>query len=411
MCSGLSVCCLLLTVALTMSAQSSLSTIEFTASATWTVPDGVTSIHIECWGAGGGGGAAYYRHGDGGAAGGGGGAYATKQNAVVTPGSTLTITVGSGGYRNSQSDWQDGQNSQVSSGSVVLAKAAGGKTATYYSSDDINAYSYEAKGGQASDCIGDVKFSGGNGGRGFRFYTSYCPTTGGCWSGGGGAAASSFGNGMSAYRTNDCSTAPYGGTATYPAGSGGAPLNVATTVSTALSGNPGSNYGGGGSGGHSNDKNAVGVGGAGAPGFVRISYQEQDPCAEVSAGSISSSHWRCSGEPASSFAFTVTNQNPATPVGGIYSWQKFNSFTDTWDNISGTDAELIVSEKGIYRRGYTMTGCPTVYTNELDLIAHPAEMSVGGGGGELSCWRNRKHPALRGQQLYREPEGVCRARL
>ena len=57
----------------------------------YTVPTGVTSIHIQAWGAGGGGSAGV------GAGKGGGGGYAYGDLAV-TPGQTLILIVGKGGY-------------------------------------------------------------------------------------------------------------------------------------------------------------------------------------------------------------------------------------------------------------------------------------------------------------------------
>jgi len=61
---------------------------------TWVCPLGVTSVQVECWGAGGGGGgtAATYNQGGGGA----GGSY-VKYTVTVTPGTTYNYTVGAGG--------------------------------------------------------------------------------------------------------------------------------------------------------------------------------------------------------------------------------------------------------------------------------------------------------------------------
>jgi parallel beta-helix repeat protein len=69
--------------------------VTLTTSGNWTVPAGVTSVTIECWGGGGGG--ATVASGTSGGGGGGGGAY-TKINAyAVTPGASIPYTIGAGG--------------------------------------------------------------------------------------------------------------------------------------------------------------------------------------------------------------------------------------------------------------------------------------------------------------------------
>jgi len=72
----------------------------FTANTTWIVPVGVFSVVVEMWGGGGGGGCGVYNpsvigsaYGGGGGA---GGAYITRE-VPVTPGQTISVTVGSGG--------------------------------------------------------------------------------------------------------------------------------------------------------------------------------------------------------------------------------------------------------------------------------------------------------------------------
>ncbi len=66
---------------------------EFTASGTFTVPTGVTSVQMEAVG---GGGSGHATNASGDLDGGGGGAY-TRVLLSVTPGSTYTITIGTGG--------------------------------------------------------------------------------------------------------------------------------------------------------------------------------------------------------------------------------------------------------------------------------------------------------------------------
>jgi hypothetical protein len=60
------------------------------------VPEGVTSITVECWGGGGGGGTDPAAT-SGGAGGGGGGAYARVNTFAVTPGASYDYVVGAGG--------------------------------------------------------------------------------------------------------------------------------------------------------------------------------------------------------------------------------------------------------------------------------------------------------------------------
>lgn len=66
------------------------------ASGTFTVPPGVETIEVECWGAGGGGGGG---HASGMGAGGGGGGYSYKIINGLVPGGTVSYVVGTGGTR------------------------------------------------------------------------------------------------------------------------------------------------------------------------------------------------------------------------------------------------------------------------------------------------------------------------
>src|SRR5688572_32778140 len=69
----------------------------FTANGSFTVPCGVNSITVQCWG-GGGGGAGDNVVGPGGISGGGGGGGGYSTNVlVVVPGQVIPYTVGAGG--------------------------------------------------------------------------------------------------------------------------------------------------------------------------------------------------------------------------------------------------------------------------------------------------------------------------
>lgn len=67
---------------------------RFSASGTFIVPAGVTTVYLTGCGAGGGGGA---YSGANGAGGGGAGASCLKRSVAVTPGQSITVTIGQGG--------------------------------------------------------------------------------------------------------------------------------------------------------------------------------------------------------------------------------------------------------------------------------------------------------------------------
>jgi len=233
-----------------------------TTGGSWVVPAGVYAVKVECIGAGGGGG----RSSNSGQAtgGGGGGAYASKV-ICVQPYQNVSYQIGQGGQggstNNNGTDTWFGGNA-ASPG--VLAK--GGKGAA---ENNVNG----GLGGNASDCIGSVAYSGGNGGLG---------TGKGCGdgSGGGGGAAGTTGNGnngkpgttgITSGNGGDGGTAKtnYGGAGGDGTGSNGTGNNAPYDAS---------NYGGGGGGAK---KGCSGVtsshdGGHGANGAIIITLLIKD---------------------------------------------------------------------------------------------------------------------------------------
>lgn len=129
----------------------------FQASGTWTCPAGITSIVVECFGAGGGGSTAV--------GGGGGGAYALKSLTVV-PGNMYSVAVGTSAANS------NGGDSTFDSTACV---AQGGRSGTNGSA-----------GGAAASSTGDTTRNGGNGSVGA-----------GTQAGGGGAAESQAGSNAS----------------------------------------------------------------------------------------------------------------------------------------------------------------------------------------------------------------------
>jgi hypothetical protein len=185
------------------------------SSTTFIVPAKVTSMEIECWGGGGGGGA-----GNGstlGGSGGGGGAYALGYFSV-TPGATLTITIGAGGAGSAAAG-----NAGLLGGTTSVAESGVGTLIT-------------AAGGGGGPTAGGNGGSGGNSGSG---YARLIP-------GGGGYVSAAFG----------AEGAP----------GGGSPLG-------GYGGQPGNNGGAPGGGGCGNDAiNATTGGSAGGPGQVVLTY-------------------------------------------------------------------------------------------------------------------------------------------
>lgn len=99
---------------------------QFYVSGTYTIPAGVTKLLVQVIGAGGGGGG-YGTYGGG--SGGGGGATAIKLLTGVTPGNTLTVTIGAGGAGSAgDAAGSSGGTSSVSSGTqtITTISAPGG---------------------------------------------------------------------------------------------------------------------------------------------------------------------------------------------------------------------------------------------------------------------------------------------
>ncbi|WP_284651708.1 GEVED domain-containing protein [Flavobacterium terrisoli] len=232
---------LIITALLLISGISSLqaqTTSTYATSGTWVCPQGVTSIQVEAWGGGGGGGGAAnatnYR-----GAGGGGGAYQKATSLAVTPGQTYTVTIGSGGTAGTISvNGGAGGNSTFMLGASTLLTANGG------GGGQTQTTATAPTGG-----IGGIgTFNGGNG------FTGTI-TTGG----GGGGSAGSTANGVTATSATG-GAAGAGGTGT--GGNGGG-----CGSGPGGEGCPGVNYGGAGGGGNKNK-----IGGAGAGGYIKITF-------------------------------------------------------------------------------------------------------------------------------------------
>lgn len=226
------------------------TTVVYTTSGSWTCPNGIYQIQVECWGAGGGGATMTV---NGGGGGGGGGAYSTSILSV-TPGSVYSIAVGTGG-----TPGVNGGSSSFNSPASVLAVGGNGVA---------NNITIGGTGGLTTACIGTTKFNGGNGANG----------SGTTYGGGGGGGAGSTGVGSNSTNATGGNGAPNNG------GKGGNGRS-----GTQGNGSAGSIYGGGG-GGALRTSSSTRTGGSGANGYVVITYY-----IPATPGTITSDSPQCPG--------------------------------------------------------------------------------------------------------------------
>lgn len=134
------------------------------ADQTFIVPAGVTSVQARLWGAAGGGANSTFYQAQGG---GGGGGYSLGTIAV-TPGQTLTLTVGQGGIMNSVASTYGGGGAGGASSAAIRQGASGGGMSAIWSgaSKTAAATRLVAGGGGGASPGADVPspFAGGGGG-------------------------------------------------------------------------------------------------------------------------------------------------------------------------------------------------------------------------------------------------------
>jgi hypothetical protein len=281
-----------------------------TATNTFTVPAGVTTLTVEAWGGGGaGGGCTTLSRATGG--GGGGGTY-TKNIAVsVTPGNVITVIVGSGGIGFINANGGIGGTSSFASGIPVTAIGGNG--------GNVNGATTPLNGAGAIVATG-VTFNGGAGGTG----DATASNSGNSGGGGGGAGSTTSG----ATPTTGIN-AGVGGT-----GGGG---NGASGTATSGDGNSAVTLSGGGGGGR-NGGTSTGnrIGGNGYQGQVIVTW-----CTTYSLTSTTVTTPICAGS-----ASIVTLNSTVTanlPTG---------TYTVTYDlgapnAASGNTATMVVTTAGM----------------------------------------------------------------
>jgi hypothetical protein len=253
----------------------------FTASTTWTVPQGVTSVSVVC--VGGGGGAAGTGSNYGGGGGGGGGlAYGTF---LTVPGQNYSVVVGQGGLGTNRLTIGNagGQSSFALSGTVPQLIAGGGNGGQTGTGNNNN-----GGGAGGTFSTGNPTQGGGTGGRGGGTFNN------GAGGGGGGAGGYSGNGGSGAYSNNNSNGTSgsggggSGGTVVTSACGGGGGVGIfgeGASGSLPSAGNGGNGGSGGqngfignsvshgglyGGGGGADDDDYTGDGGDGANGAVRI---------------------------------------------------------------------------------------------------------------------------------------------
>lgn len=127
----------------------------FTAGGTFTIPTGVTAVKVTVTGAGGAGGGATTTSNASGTGGFAGGT-AIKWLSGLTPGNTLTVTVGTGGTGVANAGGNSGGNSTVASGTQTITTITGGGGGGGVATGNVVGYS----GGGSTN--GDINISGGS---------------------------------------------------------------------------------------------------------------------------------------------------------------------------------------------------------------------------------------------------------
>ncbi len=319
-------------------------------TSTFTVPAGCTSISAVCVGGGGGGGGGESGRNEG-VTGGGGGAlcYGTIP---VTPGESLTITVGSGGNGGTTgNDGTAGGTTTISRGATNLITAGGGGAGLERSTATVN-------GGTRSVDASVTNSGGGNGGNSGGNSTD----TG---SGGGGAGGYSAAGGAGGTTGNGSASTGGGGGGGGATSSGqgyggggvgilGAGSNGTAGVLNSSGGGVGSNGGGSasgtrpaggafGGGGGACDDDTSGSGGNGGVGAVRIIWGSGRSYPSTSVADATTVN----------YSFTLSdlsgNGRTASSVNGASRNASLNSGVVVYDGVN--DYMTVSAYKGVTGTG------------------------------------------------------------
>jgi hypothetical protein len=272
-------------------------------SGNWTIPSGVTSITVHCWGGGGAGGGSSTSNTGNGGAGGGSGGYTTLVISTIPSGTVFTYSVGSGGTGVTSATGNNGSVSSFVSSALSVNLIANGGNGGGANNGSVGT------GGSASG--GSTNTNGGSG------------SAGGTNGGAGG--------------TNSASGS----------GSGGA------LISNAI-GNAGVSPGGGGGGGEKSGSTGNVRGGNGGSGRITVTYV-LPPC----SGTPSPGNTIASVNPAIGGSPTILSlQNATSGTGVTYQWQS-SANNSSWVDISGATSATYSATLGAatyYRCNVTCSG-------------------------------------------------------
>lgn len=163
------------------------TTVNFNSSTSWTVPSGVTSIDIMCIGGGGGAGGSSYENetdlAQGTSPSGAGGYTSVVRNITVTPGETLTITIGSGGAGGKGYYYYQGSDGDVETNGVstTTAGSAGGASSVINSTGTTLCLARGGNGGLANPAGSIVLQQGASGGSGSGAAGGYLSASSGAY--------------------------------------------------------------------------------------------------------------------------------------------------------------------------------------------------------------------------------------
>ncbi len=328
-------------------ARAATDTFTDPGSGTWVAPEGVTSITVECWGAGGGGGDDTVVS-SGGGGGGGGGAYARVESFPVTPGVSYSFQVGTGG-----SAAAPGGSSSFNTDTCIAAGGGGGSSA--------NGGAGGAGGSASSPTTGDVTYAGGNGSAGISSFGG---------GGGGSAGPSSNGNSVTNSGTGAAAVADGG-----PGGNGGTNNNGSA---------PAAGPGGGGGGGEYSNSTGAKTGGAGFAGQIRITYKAT-PTLAVSGPAATYDGTQQQATVVGSVPGTVSNVlydgSPVAPTdAGTYviTADFTPDNTTDYNSLSGAAAGTFTIDRAATTTTITCEAGPFTFSGDA---LEPCTASVTGTGG------------------------------